>query len=110
LSKQDNTLDLRFMQKVLEGIQEAETQFGVKQPRLKSQVEQFGAVSCVKEMLKKGRTSDGFLPLSQVGGLACSLESLVCETIYGQLFSDEEVNDCFAALCEAGHYGGAPHI
>ena len=51
-----------------------------------------------------GRYRKALPGLQQAGRLELSLEALVTAGKYGQLFTDEEVNCCFAALCDAGFY------
>lgn len=72
--------------------------------RLQSQLQKFGAVRVVKGFLKKGQLSDGFSALAAAGRLELSVEALVVSPKFSPLFSDEEVNACFALLCEAGFY------
>jgi len=75
-----------------------------RQERLRANIGKYGGVSCVKELLRRGRRSDGFDALAAAGRLELSAEALAAEGKYGALFTDEEVNACFAALCDAGYY------
>lgn len=74
------------------------------QKRLWADVERFGGAACARELMRKGRQSDGFDALCAAGRLDLSLEALVTAGKFGSLFTDEEVNVCFAALCAAGYY------
>ena len=83
---------------------EAAAALGVAQKRLAADVERWGGVSCARELLRKNRLSEGFDALAAAGRLELSLEALVVAGKYGALFTDEEVNRCFGALCDAGYY------
>ena len=51
------------------------------------------------------RESDGFGILADKGHLELSLEALVTDKRYTQLFTDEEVNNALSRLLAAGFYG-----
>ena len=97
-------LETAFDEALKKNLNEAETACGVLQKRLRADVERFGGVSCAKEMLRKGRQSEGFEALADAGRLDLSMEALVTAGKFGELFTDDEVNDCFSALCAAGFY------
>lgn len=75
-----------------------------RQERLRADVEKYGGASCAHELLRRNRRSEGFGALADAGKLALSLEALAAEGKYGELFTDDEVNECFAALCAEGYY------
>lgn len=77
---------------------------GVRQPRLREQATKYGGVPCAKDMIRRRRQSDGFEALGQAGRLDLSLEALVTAAKFGPVFTDDEVNACFQALCDAGYY------
>ena len=77
---------------------------GIPQPRLEAAVRKFGGAACARRMLDRGQASDGFEALAAAGRLDLSLEALAAEGKYGALFTDGQVNACFAALCAAGYY------
>ena len=83
---------------------EAADALGILQKRLAADVERWGGVSCARELLRKNRLSEGFDALAAAGKLELSLEALVVAGKYAALFTDEEVNRCFAALCDGGFY------
>ena len=97
-------LETAFDEALKKNLNEAETACGVTQKRLRADVERFGGASCAKEMLRKGRQSEGFEALADAGRLDLSLEALVTAGRFGALFTDDEVNACFSALCAAGFY------
>ena len=97
-------LEAAFDEALKKNLEEAERDCGVAQKRLRADVERFGGASCAKEMLRKGRQSDGFEALADAGRLDLSLEALVTAGRFGALFTDDEVNACFSALCAAGYY------
>ena len=97
-------LEQAFTEDLQEKLARAEQECGVRQRRLAARVESVGGVACARELLGRRQISEGFAGLQQAGRLELSLEALVTAGKYGQLFTDEEVNCCFAALCDAGFY------
>ena len=97
-------LEAAFDEALKKNLEEAERDCGVAQKRLRADVERFGGASCAKEMLRQGWQSDGFEALADAGRLDLSLEALVTAGRFGALFTDDEVNACFSALCAAGYY------
>lgn len=96
-------LDAVFTAELQKLLEQAEA-IGVRQTRLLEQVKKFGGVSCARELVRKGRLSDGFEALAAAKRLDLSLEALVTAGKYGTLFTDDAVNACFSALCDAGYY------
>lgn len=96
-------LETEFQKELIEKLRQSE-EAGVCQKRLAGDVQQHGGVSCARELIRRRRVSDGFAALASIGRLELSLEALVTTGRYGALFTDEEVNACFAALCDAGYY------
>ena len=99
-----SALETAFDAALRKAMEQAESECGVAQKRLRADVERFGGASCAKEMLRKGRQSEGFEALADAGRLDLSLEALVTAGKFGELFTDDEVNDCLSALCAAGYY------
>lgn len=56
-----------------------------------------------KRCLSGTRLSDGFNDLAAKGQLKLSLEALVIDKRFTQLFTDEEANEALARLLEAGY-------
>ena len=56
-----------------------------------------------KRILSGSRLSDGFNSLAAKGALKLSLEALVIDKRYTQLFTDEEANEALTRLLEAGY-------
>lgn len=54
--------------------------------------------------LSGSRLSDGFNQLMACGHLELSLEALVIDKRYTQLFTDEEANEALTRLLEAGYH------
>ena len=98
------TLEEKFALALQEQLAQAQQVPGCAQPKLQHDVQKYGAVATAKEYARKQRLSDGFEALAQAGQLALSMEALVVAEQFGTLFSDEEVNHCFQALCGAGYY------
>ena len=60
-------------------------------------------VKSAKRVLSGTRLSDGFNELSAKGQLKLSLEALVIDKRYTDLFTDEEANEALTRLLEAGY-------
>ena len=57
----------------------------------------------VKRLLSGSRTSDGFAALADLKRLDLSLEALVVDKRFTQLFNDEEANNALMRLLDAGY-------
>ena len=61
------------------------------------------AVKTAKRTLSGNRLSDGFNQLLAKNALNLSLEALVIDKRYTELFTDEEANDALMRLLEVGY-------
>lgn len=61
------------------------------------------AVKSAKRILSGNRLSDGFNQLQVKGQLKLSLEALVVDKRFTQLFTDEEANEALMRLLEVGY-------
>ena len=61
------------------------------------------AVKTAKRTLSGNRLSDGFNQLAAKGQLSLSLEALVVDKRFTQLFTDEEANEALMRLLEVGY-------
>ena len=61
------------------------------------------ALKTAKRTLSGSRLSDGFNQLQAKGQLALSLEALVVDKRFTQLFTDEEANEALMRLLEVGY-------
>lgn len=75
---------------------------GIPMARLKQQAQTYGGVRAVQDYLRRGGLD--LRLLASAGVLAQAVEALVAAPEYGALFTDDEVNACFTALCDAGYY------
>ena len=91
-----------FQAALLHAIAEAQDKYGVRQVRLRQNIETYGAVAAMKDYIKRNRTSDGFDALVRLGHTELTAEAVV--TKHHELFEDEEVNFCFSVLCGADYY------
>ena len=99
------TLEQQFHNELVKQCQRAQALCPDYQPaRFLQAIERFGALKAVKALLRRGQPSDGFQILADAGQLELTMESLVIRSRYGALFTDEEVNHCFALLVDAGYY------
>ncbi len=98
-------LSEQFQAALLSVCQQAESEVGVKLTRLMQTIDKRGGVETAQEILRRGHYSDGFDALEKAGRLDLSLEAVVIQETFGHLFTDDEVNACYAALLEGGYYG-----
>ena len=96
--------ELEFQKVLLEKCKEAEEKCGARCKRLANNIEKYGAVKTAKEIIRKSNVSDGFDALEKAGRLDLSMEAVVVDNRFGELFTDDEVNYCFEVLCECGYY------
>lgn len=66
-------------------------------------VAEVDAVKNAKRTLSGNRLSDGFNQLAAKGQLSLSLEALVVDKRFTQLFTDEEANEALMRLLEVGY-------
>ncbi len=102
--KEEQNLEAVFAAALEENLQKAE-QAGVRDARLRQAAQKYGAVRAVKEVLRKKKETDGFRALAAENLTALSVEALVAQEKFGALFTDDEVNLCYALLCEEGYFG-----
>ena len=94
----------QFQKELLELSQQAGQICGCDPSRFLKTLETKGAVQTAKESIRRNRVSDLFNALHKAGHLELSMEALVVEEKYADLFTDDEVNYCFGLLCECGYY------
>lgn len=99
------SLSVQFQEALLATCQQAQDEVGCPMTRLIQTITKRGGVETAQEMLRRGHLSDGFDALAKAGRLELSLEAVVIQEKYGYLFTDDEVNACYAALLEGGYYG-----
>ena len=66
-------------------------------------VEDADAMKTARRALSGNRVSDGFNILADKGHLELSLEALVVDKRFAQLFTDEEANNALMRLLDAGY-------
>lgn len=97
-------LEKKLQQEVIKNCELAEKEYGCKMTKFLQTIERFGIVKTAQEILRKGRTSDCFNKLAEVGRLDLTMEAVIVKGEYAELFTDEQVNDCYELLCEKGYY------
>lgn len=98
------TLEKQFEEELIKNCEMGKKECGYTPTRFLQTIEKFGGVKTAKEILRKGRLSDGFDKLQEAGRIELTMEALVCKSKYGELFTDDEVNSCYEVLCEHGYY------
>ena len=99
-SKMDES---RFQNELLSNYEKAAV-LGVNAKRAVSAIKSRGAAAYAHDLIKRGIMSDGFEQLAGMGKLSLSLEATAVKSEYAQLFSDDEVNACYALLCEYNYF------
>lgn len=97
-------LEKKLQQEVIKKCTVAEKEYGCKMTRFLQTIEKFGIVRTAQEIFRKGRTSDCFNKLAEVGHLELTMEAIIVKGEYAELFTDEQVNYCYELLCENGYY------
>lgn len=97
-------LEKKLQQEVIKNCELAEKEYGCKMTKFLQTVERFGIVKTAQEILRKGRTSDGFNKLVEAGRLDLTMEATIVKSEYSELFTDEQINSCYELLCENGYY------
>lgn len=97
-------LEKQFEEELIKKCEIAQKQCGYKPTRFLQTIAKFGGVKTAKEILRKGRVSDGFEILQQAGLIKLTMEATIIDKKYGELFTDDEVNSCYELLCEYGYY------
>lgn len=98
------TLEKQFEEELIKKCEIAQKQCGYRPTRFLQTISKFGGVKTAKEILRKGKVSDGFEMLQQAGLTELTMEAMIIDKKYGELFTDDEVNSCYELLCEHGYY------
>lgn len=97
-------LEKKFDEELIKKCEIAQKECGYNPARFLQTVAKFGGVKTAKEIMRKGKVSDGFDKLQEAGRIELTMEAVVVDSRYGELFTDDEVNSCYALLCEHGYY------
>lgn len=98
-------LEKQFDEELIKNCEEAQKKCAYNPTRFLETVARFGGVKTAKEIIRKGKVSDGFDKLQQAGLIHLTMEAVMVQAKYGELFTDDEVNSCYELLCEYGYYG-----
>ena len=98
------TLEKQFTEALIKNCEEAQNASSYRGIRFMQTVQKFGGVKTAKEIIRKGRLSDEFEILVNAGLIKLTMEALVVDRRFAELFTDEEVNSCYEVLCEYGYY------
>ena len=93
-----------FNKQALINAQAAFLAHGCPVKRLIRDLETYGGVRVLQDLCRKRRLSDGFDALAACGHPELTLEALAVQSAYGALFTDDEVNHCYEALCETNFF------
>lgn len=99
------TLEKQFQEVLIKQCERGQKECASYRPtRFLQTIEKFGAVKTAKEIMRKGRLSDDFEKLQEANLLGLTMEALIVDAKYSDLFTDDEVNSCYEILCEHGYY------
>lgn len=97
-------LEKKFNDELIKKYETAQKQCECKLVRFLQAVGKFGGVRTAKEIIRKNKVSDEFETLQKAGLINLTMEAMVVDGQYGDLFTDDEVNYCYEVLCEYGYY------
>ncbi len=97
-------LEKQFTEILIQNCEEAQKACAYRGIRFMQTVQKFGGVKTAKEIIRKGRVSDEFETLEKAGLIKLTMEALVVDRRFAELFTDDEVNSCYETLCEYGYY------
>lgn len=98
------TLEKKFNEELIKKYEEAQKQCECRLVRFLQTIAKFGGVKTAKEIIRKSKVSDEFETLQEAGLISLTMEAMVVDGQYGELFTDDEVNYCYEILCEHGYY------
>lgn len=99
-----NPLETKFTQELIKKCEQAKKECSCNLTRFLQIVEKNGGVKAVKMLLAKDQIPDGFETLKMRGRLDLSMEAVVVDHQFADLFTDDEVNTCFMWLCECNFF------
>jgi len=98
-------LETQLTEQMLQSAREAETVCGVRAPQEVREIARNGGVRYIRSLAKRGMESGSLCALAEKGQVRLSFEACAVRPEYAALFTDDEVNACFSALCAYGYYG-----
>lgn len=93
----------QFEQEAIARANQWQAACGINGKKTAQQLQSYGGVEVIKRQIKQGRVCEAFDALAQKSMLDLSLEALVVDRRFDDLFEDEEVNFCLNLLLEAGY-------
>lgn len=98
------TLEKKLQEEVIKNCEIAQKDYNCTMTRFIETINRFGIVRTAQEILRKGRTSDCFTKLVEANRIDLTMEAVIVNPKYAELFTDDEVNACYELLCEKGYY------
>lgn len=96
-------LEINFYKDMLDIYEEAYVQCNYRATRFKQMVANEGGVKTAKKLICKNGGTAGFEKLYEYKRLDLSVEALVCQEKYKELFTEEEITMCKERLKEYGY-------
>ena len=82
-----NTLEKQFTELLIKNCEEAQKACAYRGIRFIQTIQKFGGVKTAKEIIRKGRLSDEFEVLEKAGLIKLTMEALVVDRRFSELFS-----------------------
>ena len=99
-----SSLENEFAQELIQKSEQAKKDCKYNPARFLQMIAKNGGVKTAKLLIAKDQISDGFETLKMCDRLDLSMEAVVVDQKYADLFTDDEVDICFMRLCECEFY------
>ena len=96
-------LERKFHNAMIDGYRKADKECGYRATRFLQMLGEKGGVKTAKELISKDGGTEGFLKLWQFGRLDLSVEALVQQEQFRELFTNEELLMCKERLEKYGY-------
>lgn len=96
-------LERKFHNAMIDVYRKADKECGYKATRFLQMLGEKGGVKTAKELISKDGGTEGFFKLWQFGRLDLSIEALVQQEEFRELFTDEELLMCKERLQKYGY-------
>lgn len=96
-------LELAFTEELKNRAYEAKKKYKYNPTRFLQMLAQYGGWDTAKRLIKDGEISDGFTRLLIEGRLDLTMEAVVIEHRFNDLFSDKEIQICKDKLIASGY-------
>jgi hypothetical protein len=99
----DNSLENKFDDAMLEIYKRAKKECGYNATRFLQMLTEHGGLETARILLQDKNLSDGFIKMWQLGYLCLTVEALIIDPTWGNLFTSEEKEFAHKRLSSAGY-------